>query len=93
MTKNLYSEPSTGFSKNPHKRLADHQNKTGTIHQKTMLIHDSFMKIMKSKMLDLVKPGQVIFNQSALKSIIEAIIFCGRQALSLRGHRDDPPIG
>ena len=31
-----------------------------------------------------------IFNQTVLKSIIEKIIFCGRQALSLRGLRDDP---
>ena len=31
-----------------------------------------------------------IFNQAVLKSIIKTIIFCGRQALSLRGLRDDP---
>ena len=49
--KNLYSETLIGFSKNVNKRLADHQNKTGTIHQKTMPIYDNFMKIMKSKML------------------------------------------
>ena len=95
MTKNLYSEPLTGFSKNAHKRLADHQNKTGTIHQKAMPIYDSFMKIMKGKMLAVkdqvqLKPDQVIFNQTDLKTIIEAITFYGRQALSLRGHRDDP---
>ena len=34
MTKKLYSEPSTGFSKNAHKKLVDHQNKTGTMDQK-----------------------------------------------------------
>ena len=95
MTKNLYSEHLTGFSKNAHKRLADHQNKTGTIHQKTMPIYDNFMKTMKGKMLAIkdqvqLKPDQVIFNQTVLKSVIETIIFCGRQALSLRGHRDDP---
>ena len=37
-----------------------------------------------------LKPDQVIFNQTILKSIIKTIIFCGRQALSLCGHRDDP---
>ena len=37
-----------------------------------------------------LKPDQVIFNQTILKWIFETIIFfCGRQALSLRGHRDD----
>ena len=95
MTKKLYSEPLTGFSKNAHKRLADHQNKTGTIHQKTMPVYDNFMKIMKGKMLAIkdqvqLKPDQVIFNPTLSKLFIETIIFCGRQALSLRGHRDDP---
>ena len=53
------------------------------------------MKIMNGKMLAIkdqvkLRPAQVIFNQTVLKSIIETIIFCGHQALSLRGHRDDP---
>ena len=95
MTKNLYSEPLTVFSKNAHKRLADHQNKTSTIHQKTMPTYDNFMKIMKGKLLAIkdqlkLKPDQVIFNQTVLKSVIETVIFCGHQALSLCGHRDDP---
>ena len=51
MTKKLHSELLTGFGKNAHKRLAGHQNKTGTIHQKTVPIYDNFMKIMKGKML------------------------------------------
>ena len=28
--KKLYSEPLTGFSKNAHKQLANHQNKSGS---------------------------------------------------------------
>ena len=36
MTKKFYSEPLSGFNKNAHKRLADHQKKTSTIHQKTI---------------------------------------------------------
>ena len=60
-----------------------------------MPIYDNFIKIMKGKMLAIKdkvqrKPGQVIFNQTVLKSIIETNIFCGHQALSLCGHRDDP---
>ena len=63
--------------------------------KKTVPIYDSFMKIMRGKMLAIkdqvkLKLDQVIFNQAVLKSITETIIFCGRQALSLRGHRDDP---
>ena len=94
MAKNLYSEPLTGFSKNAHKRLADHQNETGTIHQKTVPIYDNFMKTMNGKKLTIkdqvkLKSDQVIFNETVLKSIIETIIFYGCQALSLRGHRND----
>ena len=44
MTKNLYSEPLAGLSKNTHKRLVDHQNKTGTIHQNIILLYDNFIK-------------------------------------------------
>ena len=36
MTKKLYSEPLTGYSKKADKRSADRQSKT--IHQKTMSI-------------------------------------------------------
>jgi hypothetical protein len=28
-------------------------------------------------------------NRLRLRSIVETIIFCGRQGISLRGHRDD----
>ena len=31
-------------------------------------------------------------NRSKLKSIAATIIFCGRQALALRGHCDDGPV-
>ena len=60
-----------------------------------MSIYNNFLKLMKGKMLAIkdkvkLKPDQVIFNQAVSKSIIEIIIFCRRQAFSLRGHRDDP---
>ena len=84
--KNFYSEPLTGFIENAHKRLADHQKKTVTIRQKPVPIYDNFIKIMKGQMLAIkdqanLKPDQVIFNQTVLKSIIETIIFCGHLAL------------
>ena len=51
------------------------------------------VKIAKSKKVsqnqlscsNLIKYREAIFNETALKSIIETIIFCGRQALSSRG--------
>ena len=57
-----------------------------------MSIYGHFMKVMKGKMLPIkdqvkLKCYQVIFNQTVLKSVIETIIFRGRQALSLHGHR------
>ena len=67
MTKNLYSEPLTSFSKNAHKRLADHQNKSGTIQQKTAPIYDNFMKIMKGKVL-------AIKDQVKLKPVVAEMI-------------------
>ena len=50
-----------------------------------MPIYDNSMKIMKGKMLAIkdqvkLKPEEVIFNQTVLKSVIETIIFCVRQA-------------
>ena len=58
-------------------------------------IYDNFMKILKGKILAIkdqvkFKPDQGISNQTVLKSVIETIIFCGRQALSLHGYKDDP---
>ena len=60
-----------------------------------MPIYGHFMKVTKGKMLAIkdqvkLKLYQVIFNQTVLKSVIEIIIFCGRQVLSLHGHRDYP---
>ena len=53
------------------------------------------MKILKGKILAIkdqvmLKPDQVIFNETVLESIIKTVIIWGRQALSLLGHRDDP---
>ena len=71
-----------------HERLADHQNKTGTIHQKNIPISGTSMKIMKGRILAIkeqvkLKLDQLIFNQIVLKSVIETIIFCGCKTLSL----------
>lgn len=36
-----------------------------------------------------INESEIIRNRYVLKCIIEAILFCGRQCISLRGHRDD----
>ena len=88
MTKISYSERFTGFNKVAYERLADQQNKTGTIHQNNIPISGTSMKIMKSRISAIkeqvkLKLDQLIFNQIVLKSIIETIIFCGCQTLSV----------
>ena len=48
-------------------------------------------------MVDSMRVKKIKENQSVLLPIIDAIIFCGRQGVALRGHRDDssyyPPPG
>ena len=47
-------------------------------------------KVSQNQLSSNLTQVEVLFNQTVLKSIIETIILCGRQALSLRGLRDDP---
>ena len=39
--------------------------------------------------LQQTKQSDVLRNREILKSLADAILFCGRQGLALRGHRDD----
>ena len=38
--------------------------------------------------LDHIRAAQIAENRQKIKSIVETIIFCGRQNVPLRGHRD-----
>lgn len=38
--------------------------------------------------LDTIRVKQIVENRKNISPIIEAIILCGRQDFSLRGHRD-----
>ena len=40
-------------------------------------------------MLNAESPEIAKLNKLALKSIFECIIYCGKQRISFRGHRDD----
>ena len=95
MAKDLYSEPLTDYSKNEHKRLADHQKKLALFTKKLCQFMIISWKYWRGKMLAIrdqvmLKLDQVIFNETVLESIIETIIFWGHQELSLHGQRDDP---
>lgn len=52
---------------------------------KTSMMHPS-RKIIN--MLDADRRARVMENRSRLVPIIKTVIFCGRQGLSMRGHRD-----
>jgi len=64
-------------------------------HQKCFLDATNFSNILKNptmsieQQLDTGRVKQITENRNKIKPIIEAIILCGRQNISLRGHRDD----
>lgn len=39
--------------------------------------------------LNTIRQQRIAENRSKLRSIVETVIFCGRQGIALRGHRDD----
>ena len=41
------------------------------------------------KQLNTLRQERIVQNRLKLRSIVETIIFCGRQGIALRGHRDD----
>lgn len=55
---------------------------------------DAFIKVMTGRkqniqsQLDEIRAAQIAENRQKIKSIVKTIIFCGRQNVPLRGHRD-----
>ena len=56
---------------------------------------ESFKSVMENKLLSIdqqlsnICAGIVSQNRKKIKCIAETVIFCGRQGIALRGHRDD----
>ena len=54
-----------------------------------------FSKVQQNKALaidqqiNIFRQERIAENRVKLRSIVETIIFCGRQGIALRGHRDD----
>ena len=54
-----------------------------------------FSKLQKNKTLSIdqqlstLRQERIAQNRVKLRSIVETVIFCGRQGIALRGHRDD----
>ena len=82
------------------KRALEYFNKHNNLeYHKTALLHyTNLKKINENKkqsidvLLDQTKAREVSENRDRLKPIIKTIIFCGKQGLALRGHRDHGPI-
>lgn len=84
----------TAFS-NWKDAIESFNNHQETDYHKTAFLHAQNREaISKHRMeplvlaLDSAARKQIVENRSRLKPIIETILFCGRQGLPLRGHRD-----
>ena len=84
------------FKKNvEEKRKKKDHNKNRTLHKDTSALLYSVQEKMErnlediDEMLDRQFKFEVSENRKILRSIIDTIIFLGRQGLALRGHRDD----
>ncbi|KAG5877818.1 hypothetical protein JTB14_022709 [Gonioctena quinquepunctata] len=70
------------------------ENQTTQYHRTASIKADNFLSVMAGKsqsidnQVDAVRARQVKENQEKLVPIIQTVILCGRQGLSLRGHRD-----
>ena len=95
------TKPFTNFKK-ATEQLGGHFHGTGIskgskTHHNAMQDATTFMMAMEKKgsridhHLSSTHSKQVEENRLKIRSIAETIIFCGRQGIALRGHRDDRP--
>lgn len=70
------------------------QHEVSSYHKSSILKGEEFLNIVEKRstsvnhMLDKEKDKQIKQNREILKPIIKTVVFCGRQGISLRGHRD-----
>ena len=63
-------------------------------HKTAMVSFEAFQKVMTkiqpsiARQIDLASQQLVDSNRLKLRSIVETVLLCGRQNISLRGHRD-----
>ena len=95
--KKLYKEPLT-FWPSAKSKLDDHENKSG-FHRAATNTFDTFRRIMDKPQRDIqniittAMASQIEKNRVILKAIAETILFCGRQNIALRGHREQGENG
>ena len=87
----LVTKPLTNFQK-ALEILSKHHNKQ--FHRSSVVQMEEFLKVMQNEQpsirrrLSEALEQQIATNRHKLRSIVETIILCGRQNISLRGHRD-----
>ena len=94
----LVNRPLTNFRKATEK-LGEHFHclKGKKYHQAALEAATAFTAAMKNpevavdRRLSSERSKRAAENQLKLQSIAETVIFCGRQGLAFRGHRDDTP--
>ena len=95
----LIDRPLTNLQKASQK-LREHFERTGSdtakkYHLEAIEKAQTFRKVMENKQIPVnqqlakIQALTVAKNKEKLKSIVETVIFCGRQGIALRGHRDD----
>ena len=94
----LVTRPMINFKKASEKLNEHFATKGRKAHVASVEKAEAFRAVMENRapsidrLLSCRRAQLVAENRSKLKSIAATIIFCGRQALSLRGHRDDGPV-
>lgn len=91
----LVAQPFNNYKK-AHEVFRGHSE--NIYHKNCVIDFDNFLKIYENKKknifeeLDSARVKEMEDNKIKIKPIIETIIFCGRQGLALRGHRDSGPL-
>ena len=94
----LVTRPLTNFKKASDKLSEHFASKGRKVHLASVERAEAFCAVIERRtpsidhMLSSKRAQLVAENRLKLKSIAATIIFCGQQALSLRGHCDDGPV-
>ena len=94
----LVTRPLTNFKKATDKLNEHFSSKGRKFHMASVERAEAFCAVMENRipsidhLLNSRRAQLVAENHLKLNSIAATIIFCGRQALALRGHRDDGPV-
>ena len=92
----LMKSPTTGWT-SATSRFKKHSNGKCETHNTAVLAMDNFVRVMKrqivpiNEQLDTLLQQQIDTNRKILSSLLKTVIFCGRNNIALRGHRDDKP--